>query len=241
VWDGLPDGEEQPRVSVAIVEDHPLYRRALEAIVNHHPRLRLLASVGTAREALACLPEAPPDVVLLDLMLPDGDGFSVLSSMASSDVRVVVLSGDERPRTIYQALEQGAAGYMIKDAEGDAICAAILAADRGETILSRRLQTAVAHEIRSQAISADDPMLRPREIEILRLAAQGRSTAVIATDLAVSPSTVKSHFANIYKTLGVSDRAAAVLEAVRHGLVPLQEAARDGEESSFYSRGSTVP
>jgi two-component system nitrate/nitrite response regulator NarL len=164
-----------------------------------------------------------PDVVVLDMGLPDHDGYWVLGEIGrmQSSARVLVLSGDESPQSVSRALAAGAAGYMIKDVEGDAICSAILAVARGEDVVARRLQRGVTAERRRLA-QQPAPLLTRREREALSLAADGRSTAEIALLLHVSAATVKTHLANAYRKLGVSDRAAAVAEGARRGLIDLE-------------------
>lgn len=210
-------------IRVLVVEDHPLYRVALEAAIGRHDALTVVAAVGEATAAIEMLTLHEPDVVVLDMGLPDHDGYWVLGEIGrmQSSARVLVLSGDESPQSVSRALAAGAAGYMIKDVEGDAICSAILAVARGEDVVARRLQRGVTAELRRLA-QQPAPLLTRREREALSLAADGRSTAEIALLLHVSAATVKTHLANAYRKLGVSDRAAAVAEGARRGLIDLE-------------------
>jgi two-component system nitrate/nitrite response regulator NarL len=207
-------------VDVLVVEDHPLYRFALETVLATHPQLRLAASAASAREGLSAARTTRPQVALLDLGLPDEDGLASVTALVDSGVKVLILSGDDRPETVYGAIAAGASGYLVKDVDGDALCHAILAAARGETVVPRRLQASLAAEIQRRTATAA-PLLTQREVQALQLAAERRSTREIATELHVSPSTVKAHFASVHEKLGVSTRADALLEGVRRGLVSL--------------------
>lgn len=132
---------------------------------------------------------------------------------------MVFLSAFADSPTVYAALAAGAAGFLTKDADRQAICDALVAAARGDTVLSSELQAGVASQIRARAQAEAGPVLTPRELEVLQLAAGGRSAPAIARQLVVSPTTVRSHLQNVYEKLGVSDRAAAVAEAMRRGLL----------------------
>jgi two-component system nitrate/nitrite response regulator NarL len=205
-------------VRVLIVEDHPLYRFALEQAITCDARLTVACSTGNGEKGVDEIADVAPDVVLLDLALPGVDGFAVLSRIADWGIStpLVVLSADERGASVYRALGLGARGYLSKNLDAKEICEAVLAAARGELVLSRQLQTAVADEIRAQALT---PALTERERQVLEAAARGSSTTEISRDLFISESTVKSHLSAVYGKLGVRDRAAAVARAVKRDLV----------------------
>jgi DNA-binding NarL/FixJ family response regulator len=207
-------------VRVLAVEDHPLYRFALEHAIAADSRLSLVASFADGVDALAAIRRLAPDVVLLDLDLPGVDGFSLLTRLGEGPIRhcVVILSADERGTSVYRALELGARGYLSKDLDATGICEAVLAAHRGELAVSRQLQTAVADEIRAQAVEKVPP-LTDRERDVMNLASSGCSTAEIGRRLYISESTVKTHLSSVYGKLGVKDRSAAIAQAVKRGLV----------------------
>lgn len=213
------DGRALGAIDVVIVEDHPLYRQALAAAIDRHPALRVIGSAGDGEHGLHLLRELRPDVALLDLGLPGIGGMDVLAALDEHHpTRVLVLSGAEDSTMVYAALAAGAAGYLVKNLEGDGICSSLVAAAAGETVLPRRLQGALASEIRRSEKRAR-PLLSERELEVLRLAGDGLTTADVGRRLYVSPATVKSHLASIYEKLGVSDRTAAVAHAIRRGLL----------------------
>jgi DNA-binding NarL/FixJ family response regulator len=207
-------------VRVLVVEDHPLYRFALEHAIGGDARLDLVASFADGDEALEAIVRLAPDVVLLDLDLPGVDGFALLARLADGPyVRcAVILSADERGASVHRALALGARGYLSKDLDAKGICEAVLAAARNEVVVSRQLQMAVADEIRAQAIEKVPP-LTDRERDVMHLASGGCSTAEIGRRLFISDSTVKTHLSSVYGKLGVKDRSAAIAQAVKRGLV----------------------
>jgi two-component system nitrate/nitrite response regulator NarL len=171
--------------------------------------------------------------MILDLGLPGHDGLWVLGQMHALDVgtRVLALSGDDSAKTVCRALATGAAGYLVKDVDGDSLCAGILAIARGEDVLPRRLQGAVTAELRRLANAPVSP-LTARELDTLCLAADGCSTAEMARRLHLSTATVKTHLAHVYRKLGVSDRTAAVAEGARRGLIDLSADRESGQDTA---------
>ena len=209
-------------VRVAIVEDHPLYALALESVIHAAHRLALAGSFHDAPSALRAIDALQADVLLLDMHLGEASGLAVLEavSAATLGVHVLVLSADDSPAAIHEALARGAAGYVLKDAGPDAIVASIEAAARGETVLSRALQAAVASEIRRISQTAR-PDLTAREADVLALSAQGLARSAVAAELFVSPATVKAHLANAYRKLEVTGRSAAVARALELDVIQL--------------------
>ena len=156
----------------------------------------------------------------MDLELPDIRGIALLEALGAvaPDARVVILTANRDGASVYAALAAGAIGYICKHEDEDTICAAISAAARGDSVISASLQRAVAVEIRLHATAAAI-QLTPRERDVIALVAQGCSTPEIGRRLYVSPTTVKTHLSSIYDKLGVSDRAAAVAQALKRGLL----------------------
>lgn len=208
------------RTTVVVADDHPLYRRGLADTIKARPELQLLAEAQDGREALAAIREHAPTVVVLDLQMPELDGLQVLRLLQQDDVpsRALILSAAYGSEMVYDVLGAGAAGFLSKDSGGGAICDAIVAIARGETVLGSEIQGALAQEVRRRA-PADQPSLTERELEILRLTADGLSAPGIGEQLHLSQTTVKTHLQRVYEKLGVSDRAAAVATAMRQGLL----------------------
>ena len=208
------------RVRVLVADDHPLFREALADTIDQRPELELVAKVASGREALAAIQGTRPEVAVLDMKMPELDGMDVVDAVTRDELptRVLLLSAFLDSSLAYRALGAGAAGYLSKDSTGERICQAILAVAHGETVLDPEIQAGVAREIRMRA-EDERPALTAREREILRLTADGRSAPQIAEQLYLSPTTVRTHLQHLYEKLGVSDRAAAVAEAMRQRLL----------------------
>lgn len=223
---GTEDGSLAPRsrsrrVRVLIADDHPVYREGVARVIARYPEFQLVGQAGGGREALEQIRELKPDVALVDLRLPDIDAIRVVESLEREGLptRVVIVSAYEESATVYRAISSGARAYLPKVCTGETLCGTILAVARGETVIPPALQTGLASELRARRERADDPVLTARELEILRLAADGLSAPEIAERLVVSVTTVKTHLQHIYGKLEVSDRAAAVAQALRRGLL----------------------
>jgi len=218
------DDHDVPMSSVAVrvlvADDHPLFREALGDTIAQRPDLELVAKVASGREALKTIQDAPPDVAVLDMKMPELGGMEVVDAVSRDELptRVVLLSAFLDSALAYRALGAGAAGYLSKDSTGERICDAIVAVAQGETVLDPEIQAGLAREIRMRA-EDERPALTAREREILRLTADGRSAPQIAEELYLSPTTVRTHLQHLYEKLGVSDRAAAVAEAMRQRLL----------------------
>jgi two-component system nitrate/nitrite response regulator NarL len=207
------------RIRILVADDHPIYRNGLGDAIKQRPNLELVGQVETGRQALDEIRRLKPDVAVLDMKMPELDGIEVVEALARHQLesKVLFLSAYLQSATVYRAVEAGARGYISKDCGADAICDAIEAVAKGQTVLAPETQDAVAEEIRLRSPATPNP-LSEREGEILALTADGHSAADIAQRLYLSPATVKTHLQRIYRKLGVSDRAAAVAEAMRRGL-----------------------
>lgn len=208
------------RVSVFVADDHPLVREGLLRAIADKPELDLVGSAANGREALEGIRALRPDVALLDVKMPELDGIGVVRALVREavDTRVVFLSAYVDSAVAYRALAEGAAGFLSKEASAQAVCEAIVAASRGETVMSPEVQGGIAEEIRLRA-TPERPTLSARENEVLVLIADGLSAPEIGKRLHLSPATVKGHLQSLYEKLGVSERAAAVAEAMRRGLL----------------------
>jgi two-component system nitrate/nitrite response regulator NarL len=188
--------------------------------VADRPQLELVGSAGNGREALDAIRELRPDVALLDVKMPELDGMAVVRAVSRDELptRVVFLSAYVDSAVAYRALAEGAVGFLSKEASSEAVCDAITAAARGETVLSPEVQSGIADEIRLRS-APERLSLSARESEVLALIAEGLSAPDIGKRLHLSPATVKGHLQSLYEKLGVSERAAAVAEAMRRGLL----------------------
>lgn len=212
--------ERRARTRVLVVDDHPMYRDAVAASVRRRPDLELVGTAADGRTALDLIAADRPDVMVLDLEMPGFDGMRVLNGLVrdGAPTQVVVLSGHLESAIVYSALAAGASGYLSKDASADAICDAIATVARGGTLLPPEVHEGLVQEIRLRA-EDDRPALSAREHDVLKLAAAGCSAPEMSDTLHLGVGTVKTHLQSLYRKLGVSDRAAAVAEAMRQGLL----------------------
>ena len=212
-------GNQTTRVLIA--DDHPLFREAIARVIAERSDLELIAEAADGRAALEKIRELQPDVAVIDVRMPKLDGSDVLVALREegSPTNVVFLSAFLDAKTVYDAVAAGANAYLSKEAETDEIVTAILAAARGETILGPEVQTGLAEQIRFREENESRPRLSEREHEVLKLIADGLSAPEIGERIHLSTATVKTHLQHLYEKLGVSERAAAVAEGMRRGLV----------------------
>jgi two-component system, NarL family, nitrate/nitrite response regulator NarL len=207
-------------IRVYVADDHPIYRDGLMRALARRPEFDLVGGSADGLTALAELEELRPDVAILDLRMPGIDGIGLMRAIKDAELgtRVVLVSAFSDSDLIYQAVATGASAYLHKDADRDQICDAVAAVARGETRLPQVIQERLLSAIRARA-AVEQSMLTAREREILMLSAEGLTAPAIGARLHVSPSTVKSHLQHVYEKLGVSQRTAAVAEAMRRGLL----------------------
>jgi two-component system, NarL family, nitrate/nitrite response regulator NarL len=207
-------------IRVVVADDHPVYLDGLVAAIQRAPDLELAAACGDGVEALSRIRSEAPDVAVLDLAMPKLSAQAVIEQLSADgpDCAVLIVSVHLGGGDVHECLSLGAAGYMAKDANRAEICDAIRSVARGRTVLSAAAQTSVAAELRNRRTAVRE-LLSPREAEILALLATGASAPGIASRLYLSTATVKTHLHHLYEKLGVSDRAAAVAEGMRRGLI----------------------
>lgn len=212
--------ERNSRIRVIVADDHPLFREAIVRALRERPEFELIGEAANGREALEVIRELRPDVAVLDIKMPVLDGLKVLNAVRRDDLptRVILLSAFLDGATAFEAVAGGAAAFLSKDADRRRITDTVAAVSRGETVLGAEIQAGLAEEIRVRG-AQERPALSSREREILGHIAEGRSAPEIARLLFLSPATVKSHLGALYDKLDVSDRAAAVAEAMRRGLL----------------------
>jgi two-component system nitrate/nitrite response regulator NarL len=205
---------------VLIVDDHPMFLEGLSMLVDGLDGFEVAGRCDSGREAMRLLDEDAPDLVVLDFQLGDLTGLDVLTHINEHRIgsRVLFVSGRLQGEDAYRLVEAGADGVIEKDASFKDIEDAIRRVDRGERVLSSRLTAAVMAGVRERR---DQPavILSDRELEILERLASGLTAPAIGTQLGVSVSTIKASLQRLYEKLGVSDRAAAVAEAMRRGLI----------------------
>jgi two-component system, NarL family, nitrate/nitrite response regulator NarL len=207
------------RVRVIVVDDHPLYREGVATAIKDRPELELVGECATGAEALECLADIAPDVAVLELRLRDMTAIDVLRTLDGSlATRILVLSAFTEPSMVYDVVAAGVAGYMTKGCTRAELCDAIIAVAHGRRTFSHELQDLLIEEI-PRHNGNDWQDLSPRELQILRLVADGHSARTMAQLLNLGEATIKTHLKHLYEKLGVSERAAAVAAAMRRGLL----------------------
>jgi two-component system nitrate/nitrite response regulator NarL len=208
------------KVSVVVGDDHPLFREGVVRALALSGSVNVVGEADDGTQALELIKEHRPDVALLDFRMPGMDGAQVAAAVRSNELptRVLLLSAHDESAIVYQALQQGAAGFLLKDSTRSEIVKAVLDCASGRDVVAPSLAGGLAAQIRQRA-EPTAPVLSAREREVLNGIARGQSIPTIAAELFVAPSTVKTHVQRLYEKLGVSDRAAAVAEAMRQGVL----------------------
>jgi NarL family two-component system response regulator LiaR len=207
-------------ISIALVDDHRVVARSLKAYLESFPDLKVVGIANSGEELLLHLHEWNPQVVLQDLLMPGGiDGIETTRriSECAPSVKVIALTASTDEARMMGALRAGAAGYVRKDAEPEVLLAAVRAVARGKTYID----PSVSRQILQAAAPHDD--LTPREMGVLRQLALGRSNKEIANALSIGDETVKTHLGNVFSKLQVENRAQAIVQALKRGLVSLEE------------------
>lgn len=207
-------------ITVVIADDHPFFRDGVSRGLTMSGQIRVVGEAEDGLTALELIGSEKPDVAVVDQQMPGLDGIGVVQAVARDRLatKVLLLSAVTDSAVVYRALEAGASGYLSKEARRAEIVDAVLRVAAGKTVLPPELAAGLAGQIRLRA--ADDrPVLSEREAQVLRGFAEGRSIPQLAAELFLAPSTVKTHTQRLYEKLGVSDRAAAVAEGMRRGLL----------------------
>lgn len=209
-----------PTVTAVVVDDHAFFRDGLSRGLLASGRVTVVGEAADGRSALDLIKAEEPDVAVVDYQMPALDGLEVLRAVVREGhrTRVLLLSAATDSAVVFRALEEGAAGYLGKDARRSEIVDAVLSVAAGKTVVPAELAAGLAGEIRLRAKNVG-PVLSEREQQVLTAFARGLSIPQTAAELFIAPSTVKTHTQRLYEKLGVSDRAAAVAEAMRRGLL----------------------
>lgn len=207
-------------VRIVVVDDHPVVRDGLAGMLDGPDDLRVVAQAADGHEALLQVERHDPDVVVMDLRMPRMDGVEAITALRERGhrARVLVLTTYDTDDDIVHAVEAGATGYLLKDVPREELFRAVRAASRGEPALAPEVASRLLRRMRTP-----EQPLSPREREVLRLAADGATNRQIGRALHVSEATVKTLLVRAYDKLGVNDRTAAVVTAMRRGLLPLDE------------------
>jgi two-component system, NarL family, response regulator LiaR len=210
------------RIRVLIADDHPVVRHGLRAFLQLQEDLDIVGEAGDGLEAVAQVKKLRPDVVLLDLVMPRLDGIEAIRHIreARSSTKIIVLTTFADDEKVFPAVKAGAAGYLLKDVEPRDLAEAIRTVHRGQGLLHPSIASKLMHEFAGEQERASTlDALTEREMDVLRLIAQGKSNREIAREFVLSEKTVKTHVSNILAKLHLADRTQAALYAVRNRLV----------------------
>ncbi|MBC8161443.1 MAG: response regulator transcription factor [Roseiflexaceae bacterium] len=206
-------------IAILIVDDHPVFRFGLRALIGAEPDMLIAGEAASGTEALAFSRSQPTDLVLMDINLPDINGIEVTRRLRAlrPEARVLIISMLD-DATVFQALKAGACGYILKGASGEETVRAIRAAAGGEAIFSPKIAQRIMQHFAKPPTASAFPELTEREREILALLAQGLTNSVIADRVSLSIKTVRNRVSDIFSKLQVSDRAEAIIKARDAGL-----------------------
>lgn len=211
---------------VLLVDDHVLFRKGVDAVLTTRPEIEVVGEAGDGLQAIELARETMPDVILMDISMPNCDGLEATRRIKSEmpHIKIVMLTVSDDDKDLFQAIKYGAQGYLVKDLKAHLLFDVLDALARGDTLLSSAMATKILQEfqepVQSPAEMAEPvDALTAREIEVLQLIVEGRSNKEIAEALVISESTVKNHLRNILEKLHLRNRIQAAVYAVRQGLV----------------------
>jgi DNA-binding NarL/FixJ family response regulator len=207
-------------IRLLVCDDHPVVRSGLRGMLRSQPDFEVVAEASSGLQAVALAHQYRPDVVLMDLRMPEMDGATATAEIkfAHPEIQVLILTTYETDADILRAVEEGAAGFLLKDARQEDLFDGIRQAAQGKAPLAPGVAARLMRRLRG----TEDEQLSGREIEILQLVARGLNNKAIARELLISESTVKAHMLHIFDKLGVTDRTAAVTTALRRGIIRLE-------------------
>ena len=214
-------------IRVLLADDHTLFRRGIRTILEQTQDIEVVGEAANGQEAVADAREMVPDAILMDIKMPVINGIDASKAILQENphIGIILLAMFDDPESVFSGMRAGARGYVLKEAEPEELLRAIEAACRGEVILcpiiARRVLDHFGRDQRPEQRGLPYEELTPRELQVLQLAADGRSNKEIAAELVLSEKTVKNHIANIFSKLKVNDRTQAVLYALRKGLVKM--------------------
>lgn len=219
--DGSED--ETPRVRVVLADDHPLVREGLRSMLELSGQVEIVAEATNGRELIDLTAQHEPDVVVVDIRMPDMDGIEALRRIKSvrPDIKAMMLTVHDDETVVHEAIRAGAMGYMLKSVTSEELVKGILTVAAGKAMLHPTITRHLIDEFAEMSRSSSKPAkeLSKREQDVLQLLAYGKSNKEIAKELGIGPQTVKTHVSHIFAKLGAADRTGAVALALRKGLV----------------------
>ncbi len=213
-------------LQILVADDHRLFRQGLISLMNTRPDLvQVIGEASTGREAILGAEKLNPDVVLLDIFMPEGDGLfaAKIIRKLKPEIHIVMLTSSELDEHLYEAVRLGAVGYLLKNLDAGELFDLLSGIRKGEAAITRAMAARLLKRVASPAaVKQDDVSLTEREIEVLRLVAHGASNSKIAEELCITVNTVKSHLKNILVKLQLENRTQVAAYAVQAGLISSQ-------------------
>jgi DNA-binding NarL/FixJ family response regulator len=216
--------KEPEKIRILITDDHPVVREGLSAMLAREKDIEVVGEAKDGKEAVARVNELMPDIVLMDLRMPEMDGVEAMRQIKTRrpDIQFIVLTTYNNDEYIFKGIEAGARAYLLKDAPRDELFKAIRAVSRGESLIEPAVAGKVLDRLAELSRQMNTPeVLSDREIEVLTLIARGASNKIIADTLNIGQSTVKTHIQSVFHKLEVNDRTEAVTVAVKKGIIRL--------------------
>jgi DNA-binding NarL/FixJ family response regulator len=216
--------ESKNTITVLIVDDHPVFRRGLKMVLGGHPEIEVVGEAADGIEAMEKAAELQPSVVIMDVQMPRSNGVEATAALRKTapNSKVIILTVSERNGDVFEAMQAGARGYLLKHVDVEQLVTAIKVVALGDVIISQAIASKLIDYLRptSEPIETNGaPALSIRELEVLRLVAGGASNSEIADQLSIAEATVKAHLRNIMDKMQVKNRAQAVARAISNGVI----------------------
>jgi len=222
------DGPVLEPIRVLVVDDHALFRRGLQMVLEQEPDIEVVGEASDGAEAVTTAVETLPDIVLMDVRMPERGGIDACAAIHETvpSAKIIMLTISDEEADLYEAIKAGAMGYLLKEISIDEVAAAIRAVHGGQSLISPSMASKLLTEFASMIKKTDDrqvpvPRLTDREMEVLKLVAKGINNRGISEHLFISENTVKNHIRNILEKLQLHSRMEAVLYAVREKLLEI--------------------
>jgi len=220
------------KIRVILAEDHVVVRESIKQLLSKESDLEVVGEAGDGEQAVQMVNRLSPDVIVLDVAMPKVNGIEAtkLIKQSKPSTAILILTAYDYDQYIFALLEAGAAGYLLKDVSGQELISAIRSVHRGDSVLHPTVARKVMQRFRTSARGGEARgagLLTEREMEVLKLAAMGKSNKEIAEELVLSVRTVEAHLGNIFNKLGVGSRTEAIIHALKRGWVELEQVTTD--------------
>ncbi len=231
----MTNQENQETIKILVTDDHPLFRKGISHMLNAQPDMKVVGEANDGREAVALAQELMPDLILMDVQMPNCNGLEATRLIMKDMpyVKIVMLTFSDDDHSLFEAIKSGAQGYLLKNLEPDELAGMLRGVFKGEAPISRTTASRILREFNRQS-KGNAPSIKdlsPREVELLRLVAGGASNHEIAEELTITEHTVKNHLRNILDKLHLKNRVQAAVFAVREGLADGITLENDNEET----------